>query len=480
MSHQHLSQDRIWPSVALLTLLFASPLQAQNNLDRLTDSLKQNVIAIKVIFTDDSEEKGFGFITGEQNGRLFLATAAHVVRGIDNDKTAKFIKARFYNDYRWFDAAFIRHWDQEDLALLEMAQPTFVRWRQECADLTPGTDSKVRFIGLNKNEPSWVDPGLDGKIFQQTEQKLSFAINTILPGTSGAPLITEKGIVGLIIKDEGTISEALKLTQIKVLFSGGGQYPYFALQPLGLIANSPGQTGRSAISPEINEDGLVLVKGGTFTMGCNTDQGNSCEKEETPMHWVTLSDFYMGKYEVTQAQWRSVMGSDPADLAFKGCDECPVQQVSWDDIQEFLNKLNAKTGKKYRLPTESEWEFAARGGIQKHDFKYPGSNNAEEVAWLYVPNGDNKTHPVGTKKANGLGLYDMGGNVTEWCQDWYGPYPNPVPRQTNPPGPASGTDRVYRGGSWIGDEVTCRVTGRSFSPANFRSAYLGFRLVLQL
>jgi formylglycine-generating enzyme required for sulfatase activity len=188
---------------------------------------------------------------------------------------------------------------------------------------------------------------------------------------------------------------------------------------------------------------MVLVKGGTFTMGCTAEQGSDCFDWEKPAHKVTLSDFYIGKYEVTQAQWIAVMGSNPS--RFSDCENCPVEWVSWEDVQDFIQKLNTKTGLNYRLPTEAEWEYAARGGAQSWGYKYSGSNNVDEVAW-FSDNSGKKTHPVGTKKANELGIYDMSGNVWEWCYDWYGYYSSEA--KTNPKGASSASLRVLRGGSW--------------------------------
>ena len=205
------------------------------------------------------------------------------------------------------------------------------------------------------------------------------------------------------------------------------------------------------------------------------DTDKDAESDEKPQHSVSVSDFSIGKYEVTQAQWRAVMGKDPAALSFKGCDQCPVERVSWNDIQEFLKILNAKTGKKYRLPTEAEWEYVARGGNQSAGYPYAGSDALAEVAW-YNDNSSGKIHPVGQKKANELGLYDMSGNVWEWCQDRYGAYS--ITSQTNPTGAASGSDRVYRGGSWGDGERVCRVSLRNYYYWSFRYNSVGFRLVL--
>ena len=218
---------------------------------------------------------------------------------------------------------------------------------------------------------------------------------------------------------------------------------------------------------------MVFVKGGTFTMGATPEQGKVAHKDEKPAHSVTVSDFYIGKYGVTQAQWEAVMGKNPS--CFKG-NIRPVENVSWNDIQEFIEKLNAKTGKKYRLPTEAEWEYAARGGDQSKGYKYSGSNNIDEVAW-YTNNSGTQTHPVGQKQPNELGLYDMSGNVFEWCSDWYGSYSSGS--QTNPTGPAKGSYRVLRGASWNYTAWFCRVSDRYFYAPSYRSGVFGFRLVCQ-
>ena len=217
---------------------------------------------------------------------------------------------------------------------------------------------------------------------------------------------------------------------------------------------------------------MVYVKGGTFTMGATAEQGSDAYDDEKPTHSVTLSDFYIGKYEVTQAQWKAVMGSNPS--YFKG-DNLPVENVSWNDIQEFIKKLNAQTGKRFRLPTEAEWEYAARGGNQSKGYKYSGSNSISEVAW-YDGNSGDKTHPVGQKTPNELGIYDMSGNVWEWCQDWYSSSAYSSSSQTNPTGPSSGSSRVLRGGSWYYYARYCRVSNRSFSGPAGRNGSSGFRL----
>ena len=218
---------------------------------------------------------------------------------------------------------------------------------------------------------------------------------------------------------------------------------------------------------------MVFVKGGTFTMGCTSEQSD-CDDDEKPTHQVTLNDYYIGKYEVTQKQWKEIMGSYPSELYNTGCDECPVEMVSWNDVQEFIKKLNEKTSKKYRLPTEAEWEYAARGGASSARYKYSGSNNIEDVAW-YTSN-SSETHNVGMKQANELGIYDMTGNVREWCSDLYDAYSSSS--QTNPIGAFSGSFHVVRGGSWSGGARGCSVSFRYRSTPSGRGNNLGFRLIL--
>ena len=217
---------------------------------------------------------------------------------------------------------------------------------------------------------------------------------------------------------------------------------------------------------------MVRVEAGTFTMGA-TPEMKKPYKDEKPAHQVTLTnDYYISKYEVTQALWQAVMGNNPS--CFKG-DNLPVEQVSWYDCQEFISKLNRITGKTFRLPTEAEWEYAARGGKKSRGYQYSGSNNISDVAW-YKDNSGSKTHAVGSKQENELGIYDMSGNVYEWCQDWEGTYSSSS--QVNPTGAASGSYRVFRGGCWFITAWNCRSSYRvSFTPVS-RTSYIGLRLVL--
>lgn len=212
---------------------------------------------------------------------------------------------------------------------------------------------------------------------------------------------------------------------------------------------------------------MVKVEGGTFQMGnINGDEN------ETPVHNVTLSDFYIGETEVTQALWKAVMGNNPS--YFIG-DSLPVENVNWDDCQEFIGKLNVLTGKTFRLPTEAEWEYAARAGSKSRGYKYSGSDILQNVAW-YSDNSDSATHFVRMKSPNELGLYDMSGNVWEWCADWYGSYSSAP--QINPSGPSSGDFRVLRGGSWTVFAKNCQLSHRYCSSSYSRHFNYGFRLAL--
>jgi len=233
---------------------------------------------------------------------------------------------------------------------------------------------------------------------------------------------------------------------------------------------------------------MVFVEGGTFTMGCTPEQGG-CRNDQKPAHEVVLSDFYIGKYEITQKQWFEIMGTDVhqqrdkcskdlwTDSESKG-DNHPMHCVSWDDTQEFIKKLNEKTGKHYRLPTEAEWEYAARGGNKSRGYMYSGSNDADEVAW-HKGNSERELHPIGMKKANEIGIYDMSGNAWEWVEDWFARVYSNDSIVRDPQGPASGWQHIRRGGNWMLDAGFARVAYRFSIPEYSRTDVLmGFRLAL--
>lgn len=225
---------------------------------------------------------------------------------------------------------------------------------------------------------------------------------------------------------------------------------------------------------------MVIVREGSFVMGTN-NQMSDANYDEFPAHQVTLSTYTIGQTQVTQELWEAVMGNNPS-----GCrihPQCPVENVSWNDCQEFISVLNALTGCSFRLPTEAEWEFAARGGNESHGYKYAGSNDLSSVgwysyndSWVLRGNGAHGTHEVATRLPNELNLYDMSGNVHEWCQDWYASYS--AAAQTDPTGPDYGSNRVYRGGNWYFDEWFCRVSFRNSVVPTYQSHGIGMRLAL--
>lgn len=225
---------------------------------------------------------------------------------------------------------------------------------------------------------------------------------------------------------------------------------------------------------------MKYVEGGRFQMGA-PDNDNEAYPDERPRHWVELSSFYIGETLVTQALWKALMDGNPS--YYEG-DNLPVNNVAWEhsdmaiSVQEFINKLNEKwPGYRFRLPTEAEWEYAAKGGLKHSNYYYSGSNDVKEVAW-YVDNSGGRPNPIKTKKANELGLYDMSGNVWEWCNDWKGGYD--VGSLVNPGGPKQGAERVFRGGDFHNTVRGCRVTTRSQGSPDNRYSGVGFRLALSL
>jgi formylglycine-generating enzyme required for sulfatase activity len=224
-------------------------------------------------------------------------------------------------------------------------------------------------------------------------------------------------------------------------------------------------------------DNMVPVEMGTFTMGCTAEQGKDCTNWEKPSHVVMVNSFYMGRYDVTQAQWDAVMGKDNDRSKHKNCPNCPVDNVSWNDAIEFINRLNELTGKKYRLPTEAEWEYAARGGNKSQGYKYAGSNEPDRVEW-YDGNSKDTTHPVGYMQPNELGLFDMNGNVWQWCSDWFDEKYYATRPADNPKGPDHGTERSIRGGSWVNYARVCRVSYRIGTLPSKRFSNDGFRLAM--
>ena len=216
---------------------------------------------------------------------------------------------------------------------------------------------------------------------------------------------------------------------------------------------------------------MIEVEGGTYMMGNDGEIGGNID--ETPKHSVTLDAFYIGETEVTQELWNAVMESNPS--VYVG-NKKPVNAVNWNQCNEFIDKLNYMTGKTFRMPTEAEWEYAAKGGRQSKGYEYSGSNNVGSVAW-YVNNSNYEPQDVKGKIPNELGIYDMSGNVFEWCSDWYGGYNSSA--QTNPTGPNSGNNKVVRGGAFSYNDTYCRVARRFSCSPNWCDSYHGLRLVME-
>jgi len=246
------------------------------------------------------------------------------------------------------------------------------------------------------------------------------------------------------------------------------------------LPSSDSKTEWQPINKQFQVDGcrftMVFVKGGTFNMGATPEQGLFAAFDEKPSVEVTLDDFFIGQTVVTQKFWKSVMNDNPSH--FQG-DNLPVERVSWDECGAFLNILNAKLQLNFRLPTEAEWEYAARGGICSKHFRYSGSDDASlaDFSW-FRDTSNGSTHEVMMKEPNELGLYDMSGNVSEWCFDWYFNSYASYNSKNNPTGPSSGMAKVYRGGSWNDKNIACRVSKRAFMNPTYRNKQVGLRLVL--
>ena len=326
-------------------------------------------------------------------------------------------------------------------------------------------------------------------------------IETVLPVGDHEYIIaatgydTAAGSVKLLATSPRTINETLipKATQQSITQQSNQVQPTTALQSTSFSSSVIASTSSSVSVAAVEtftvkgvSFNMVRVDGGTFMMGC---EDGDAEKNEKPVHEVTLSSYSIGETEVTQALWQAVMGKNPSN--FKG-DNLPVESMTWKDCQEFIENLNSLTGKRFRLPTEAEWEYAARGGSKSHGYKYSGSDSIDDVAWFWENSGDSRlngeyksrvvsknncrTHPVKSKQSNELGLYDMSGNVWEWCHERLGDYPSTP--QTNPMG-ASGVfhPRLIRGGSYFCKMNDCRSSNR-YGMGMYRGVDLGLRLAL--
>ena len=240
-----------------------------------------------------------------------------------------------------------------------------------------------------------------------------------------------------------------------------------------LGSSAPNQNEEITITANGISFTMVLVEGGQFMMGATDEQAEVAKRNEFPAHEVTLSTYYISQTEVTQELWEAIMGDNPS--VFQGDPMRPVENIDKFDCAKFVDKLTELTGRVFRMPTEAEWEFAARGGNLSSLYRFSGSDDVNAVAW-YDFNAGGTTHAVALMAPNELGLYDMSGNVCEWCQDWY--YMYDFSPQVNPVGPESGTNNVYRGGSWFVPEVDCRVSSRFDRDPHEKSGDLGLRIVM--
>ena len=452
-----------------------------------------------------------------------MATNYHVV------KDAKNILVTSVKDNSNYTVEVVAVDEINDLAILKITEPNFkgfgtlkYGFKTQTTDI--GTD--VFTLGYTLNPSTGEDINLATGVISSksgfqgnvSQYKIS---SSVQPGNSGGPLFDSKGnVIGIISTkhtETSNIGYAIKFSYLQNLAESANENIKFLgtnkisalslpekikiISPNILIvkvnfsdtvkrenqnssetlidnsSSSPSKESEAQLPPKnITVNGysfdMIYVEGGTFTMGATSEQGDDADDDEKPAHRVKLNSYYIGKYEVTQGLWKAVTGENPS----KG-DNYPVGSVSWDDCQEFIHKLNQKTNKKFRLPTEAEWEFAARGGNKSRGYKYSGSNTLTDVAW-YDDNSYRTTHPVGKRRPNELGIYDMSGNVMEWCFDWLGAYCSYL--QTNPTGPDIGSYRVLRGGDY-NDGIPyghCRVAERRYDYPNFVVDDYGLRLVL--
>ncbi len=306
------------------------------------------------------------------------------------------------------------------------------------------------------------------------------------PSTKGKQLALMKEKEEVVVLNDNGPEETLfgrKSRWFEVVYKNKKGWAFGGFLEYNRQINTTQSTNASQLNTFTNSIGMefVLIPSGEFMMGC-VDGDKDCKSEEKPQHKVRITkSFYMGKYEVTQGQWKKVMGDNPSK--FKNCgDNCPVDFVSWNQVQEFIKKLNSREKRSYRLPTEAEWEYAARGGT--NTIYYWGSENKGDYAW-YTENSENKTHPVGQKKPNSFGLYDMIGNVWEWVEDRFHQNYYANSPLSDPDGSPVGANRILRGSSWGGGHwsphnITDRTSYRFYHEPNLRNEGIGFRLVLPI
>lgn len=471
---------------------------------RELEELKKSVLKIT---TKDGEE-GFGFVVGECDDKLYVVTANHVVRKNFEtpDTITKEVDIEFYQLGSTKPPAIVLEYccGALDLAVLKVKKPHGYGWDEDHFWYEYTRGEKVWFIGRERKwyVPTEKDTGVINKVEIEIKWKnkvkkgIGIDLKSVFPGTSGAPLVTKDGIIGMIIIDKSHYGEvfAVPIDKIKEALKKEE-----ASEGVQLWGKCPPER-----IPPIFE--FVRIRGGTYIMGGPETKVGSKHNEK--QHRVTIKkDFYMQTTEVTQAQWETVMESNPSEFASCGSN-CPVENVSWNDVTEFIKEVNDKYRKycyevnnkvplppKYacRLPTEAEWEYACRAGsttayewgnkadcskmmYENHE-EYHGYDGCvdENRARLFMPN---QTAPVKSYKANGWGLYDMHGNVMEWCQDWYNDYP--TGHATDPDGHIEGNYRVVRGGSWRTKASNCRSAARERAAPDISAPDIGFRLIMSV
>ncbi len=453
----------------MLVSFFVSQIWADEFGDRLAERFMNNVVQLTVTFSNEKVQDGFGFVVGEQGNKLYVVTANHVIYSDDPDVKTKEVLVKFYEDQVGKPVSgepLNVSSSLLDAALLRVTKPEHYRWERKV--LCPGykKGDMAWFIGqggkwnvppdgaaghLKDDEPNW-----DGSI--------DFYITSVKPGTSGAPLFTKDGFIGMITKDRYLEARAVHIDSIRKLIKkecricpwdlqlhGGqvvsepvrsGKRPVKEkepkkdvkpkIKPVHVAQAKPGKPSAGDVWKEpVTGMEFVWVPGGSYQMGCGSWAGD-CDSDEKPAHEVYVDGFWMGKYEVTQGQWKQIMGNNPS--GFKKGDRYPVESVSWNDAKKFLVKLNAEKQGKYefRLPTEAEWEYACRSGGKEE--KYAGfsdDNKLEQYVnfcdkncvYEFRKEEQNDKHkytsPVGKYEPNALGLHDMSGNVQEWCEDSY-------------------------------------------------------------
>lgn len=445
-----------------------------------------------VVIVESGGETGAAIVVGHQGNHLYLLTAAHVI--VDPDD----IDITFRGNFQ--AKAEVVNSDQEiDLAAIRCLLPIGMQAPASfalAAGAVPEND-EVIVIGhpLGNDWDINRQNHIKANAYGITPGKFTIYTLGIAPGSSGGPVLNkQQALYGLVTQTDQVNTICLHADVLKQACQtwGVSQNLLMGLQRMPLPTEtksipspqqSPSSTARSdSAVPSLTEEPqvtsytdslvgeMILVKGHSFMMG--SENGESDEK---PVHQVKVRDFYIGKHEVTQAQWKAIMGENPS--YYKDCDQCPVESVSWGDVQQYIQKLNEKTGQTYRLPTEAEWEYASGGGASGRA-QWAGTNSKIELAnyaW-YSKNSDDKTHPVGEKKKNSLGLSNMSGNVWEWCQDWYHDSYQNAPTDGSSWDNPVGSRRVVRGGGWNSSPTYCRVAFRGYRTLGRRYIHVGFRL----